>query len=569
MKKIIFAISILFSTYSFAQQTSVLNVTNGNAPILAPVASPTTLGTIKVGTNLSITVDGTLNATAGGGTGTSKISVLNNVTDFTAFSDTISSVIVTDSIRGGIFSVYTGTDLIDDGMIFGDALSRKWRRITLGDEIFAKWYGAVPSTNTTIDNALTIGKAISYVRNHQNDFGTVTLEPCTGANAYYIASKIDLKGIKFHGSGGTVGNPSTLLKIAPNVSPFDIRTLYANVKDLAITHIGTGNVLDSGVITFKIRSVVRFENVYVRNNPNGIAFDISGCGPASTTAADSIFGNPDHAVFINVGAKNSLIGARLYGCDANAILFQNCAFDSNKIWNVYDNGFLGNTYINTTFNKGAQGTNNGAIVNGLHYYPQPDSVYNIVNKNPTTNPSYWYVGAKATNNAAWNSTTKYWGGGPIWAGNPNSNFAIISSSADSLQGSAIISARSAWYEGRLEAGIIGGIQQKTDSSKTRFIGAGIQSDIVTTSLFRIPSVVNGVKYFSDIKISPALMGSREYWLPNETGYLALSTIKVINRDPTITDITYNQQRVWNNTTTGTLRLYVNWGGALVVLAQAP
>ena len=567
MKNTFIIILTLSTSYSFAQQTSVLNVTNGNAPILAPVASPNTLGTIKVGANLSITGDGTLNATAGwggGSIGTSKIGVLNNVTSFASFTDTINSVIITDTLRGGLFTVYTGTDLVDDGMIFAGNGTRKWKRVTLGEELFARWYGVFPN-NGTVNNAIIIGNAISYVKAHRQEFGVIKLEPCPAPNAYYISTKMDLSGIKIYGSGGTIGNPSTLFRIAPNLSPFDVRGPSLDLKDVAVTHIGTGNVLDSSVITFKIRTVVNFENVYVLNNPNGTAFDISGCGHSPSNSPDSIFGNPDHAVFINIGAKNSINGARVYGCDANAILFQNCDFSDNKIWGVYDNGFLGNTYINTKFDNNAQGANNGAIVNGLHYYPQPDSVYNIVNKNPLTNPSYWYVGAKATNNAAWVSTTKYWGGGPIWAANPNSNFVMTSSSADSLQGSVVLSPRSAWYEGRLEAGIIGGIWQNTKNSKTNFFGTGIAADVITSKILRFQNTIGGVTYNSDLKALP-ILGSKEYYLPDQTGTLGLSNIKVLNRAPTITDIIYNENKIWYNTLDSTLKLYVNLGGSLVVLA---
>lgn len=404
--------------------------------------------------------------------------------------------------------------------------------------------------------------AIAYLKSHKSEFSTLQFDACITNTWYLVGSQISLSGIRFYGAGGQGRQPSTLFQILAGVQPFDIRGEYADVRDIAVRHY-TGNVLDSFNHTFKIRSVVNFENVNIISNPCGNGYDISGCGPSPITAADSIFGNPDHSIFRNCQASACLNGAELKGCDANAILFQNCNFAQNAKWGVFDNGFLGNTYLTTHWASNSQVGNSGARVNDTTFYPYPDSVYNIVGKYPPDNPAYWYKTNFTGGNLPWVNTKKYFGGGALWAGNPNSNHAVISCYTEDFQANSIISPRSVWYEGTAGSPVKGGMWTHTFGGTTFFSGTGIQSDAVSTNALKFNFIQNNANAEAVIQRNTNSNGSTTNTLPLESGTLANSSIKVINRVPTITDIPYNTSLLWLNTLDNSLRLYVNKQGGLV------
>ena len=495
-----------------------------------------------------------------------NIGTLPTVKDFKKYRGTATTLYVEDRVQGGFFTKYVGAELADGGMVFIDSSKRKWLRLVQDDRVMMKWYGVIPYTNYDKDVAAEINKAIGFIKRNKQQFGTLQLDACMPNTWYLVGSKINLSGIKFYGAGGQGRQPSTLFQILAGVQPFDIRGEYADVRDIAVRHYA-GNVLDSFNHTFKIRTVVRFENVNIISNQNGNGYDISGCGPASDNAPDSIFGNPDHSIFINCQASACLNGAELKGCDANAILFQNCNFAQNAKWGVFDNGFLGNTYLTTHWASNSQVKNSGCRVNDTTFYPYPDSVYNIVGKYPPDNPTYWYKTNFTGGNEQWNNTRKYWGGGALWAANPNSNHAVISCYTEDFQANSIISPRSAWYEGTAGSPVVGGMWQHTFGGTTFFSGQGIQSPRVNTNAMVFPSVVNGALAETEFIKDPKTKGSATIVVGDQNGYVGNTRIKEYNREPTIEDITYNTSQLWSNTKDKTLKLYVNWGGGLVVLAN--
>lgn len=489
---------------------------------------------------------------------------LSSVMDIYTYTGTATTFLISDSIQGGTFNLYGGNDLPDGGMIFQDGSGRKFLRKTTDDKIFIRWYGLLPSTkNTGSDNPIFVN-AINYLKSHKQKFGIIQLEPCIFNTWYRLESTLNISGIKIYGAGGQGRQPSSTFVIAPGFIAFDIRTEYTEVKDIAIRH-AAGNVLDSFNHTFKIRTVVRFENVNITQNYCGNGYDISGCGPALSSAPDSIFGNPDHSIFINCQASLCLNGAFIKGCDANAMLFQNCNFQQNFIWGVFDNGFLGNTYLTTHWASNSQVNNSGARVGDTTFYPYPDSVYNIVGKYPPDNPTYWYKTNYTGSNQNWNSTRKYFGGGALWANNPNSNHAVISCYTEDFQANSIISPRSVWYEGTAGSPVKGGIWQHTFGGTTFFTGAGIFATNVTTDNLNFNSYPNGALATTTIKKNPASTGSAELILPLVSGKLASSKITESTTYPTVSDITYNESLIWLNTSTNILRMYVNNRGALTFI----
>ena len=105
-----------------------------------------------------------------------------------------------------------------------------------------------------------------------------------------------------------------------------------------------------------------------------------------------------------------------FGCDVQVNTILRCNFNNNRRWGVYDDGFLGNTYINNQFT--ANGVQNQYSVTvtykGKTYAAiNPDSMINK-NKRPDISTAYWYdVGAMQTR-GAWDSTISYKSGGSLF-----------------------------------------------------------------------------------------------------------------------------------------------------------
>ena len=463
-------ITLFIASTLLEQEKKVVSVTNGTVAPSAPAATSSLAEVVKIRCGLSNTGDSSERTIA-------NIAVLNTVGEIRTFTQPVTLVLVTDPIRGGQFNVYTGSDAVDGGIIFLDALNRKWKRVTIGESIHIKWYGVTPYNNNVIDVAPSFRKAIAYIKSHRTEFGILQLEPCLPNTWYFILTPISLSGIKMYGAGGAGRRPSTHFTIAGAIIPFDIRDEYTEVKDISVTHYAIPNSLDSNFHTFKIRTFVKFENVSVYQNEHGNGFDISGCGSSPNNSPDSIFGNTDHSIFLNCQAQYCLNGAEIYGCDANAMLFQNCNFAQNYIWGVYDNGFLGNTYLTTHWADNSSHSNSGARIGTDTYYPNPDSLFTIKGKYPPTNPTYWYRTNFTGGNEQWDSTKQYWGGGPLWANNPNSNHAIISCYTEDFQANSIISPRSAWYEGTNGSPVIGGSYEHTVFGTKIFTNVSTQSEV--------------------------------------------------------------------------------------------
>ena len=65
---------------------------------------------------------------------------MDSVTQFATFSSYAKTVFVKDTLRGGTFQPYSGTDTADNYMVFSDALSRKWMRFVQDGTLNARWF---------------------------------------------------------------------------------------------------------------------------------------------------------------------------------------------------------------------------------------------------------------------------------------------------------------------------------------------------------------------------------------------------------------------------------------------
>jgi len=337
---------------------------------------------------------------------------ISSVSEFAAFNKYAKTVVVTDTLRGGFFNIYTGSDTADNGMIFLDALGRKWLRKVEGNAINIRWYGLNPYNNYAVDDAPVFRVAIDYIHKHANTFTQLYCPRGTPDNNswYLLGSTLTLQEVELIGDG-LQQTPLTLFQVLPDVKAFYIPALnhvgsgnHVNVTNIAVRHYDPVTSATNNH-SFDIRCFVNFTNVNVVYNKCGNAFNIIACG----SALDSTRGNSDHSNFSYCQGNSSLNGLYIFGCDANIMNFSNCSWVSNKYWGSYDKSLLGNIYINNHWSNNGKEGDCSAIYAGLYYIAEDST--NNVGKRPDLHPEYWYPVSFAVGAATWDTTRLYHSGG--------------------------------------------------------------------------------------------------------------------------------------------------------------
>lgn len=361
---------------------------------------------------------------------TSSSITLNSISELTSYNGAAPQIMITDSIRGGIFYKYSGTDAADNGIIFSDALSRKWKR-QLGSAgmVSAAWYGL--STSAAINTSTNYNSFMAcynYVVTHRMSSDITIPQGTYNFNqTITIDTSISIRGV------GNFYDWKTVLVFPENTTAFRLKTkegsLLNTVVDISDIEVrGNANYNNPGTLTldsakhaFDISCIVHFSEVNV-NGYAGNGFNIDACA----TPGASNFGNSDNSYLIYCGASLCNNGIYINGCDANIITIHNSNFTLNRRFGIRDNGFLGNNYQkNHSAYNGVYKTFCTVLYNGVYYVAiNPDSLINI-NKQPDINPTYWQVitFTPFTVNT-WNNSTKYYQGGSTFIENVN-NYSLI------------------------------------------------------------------------------------------------------------------------------------------------
>jgi len=273
----------------------------------------------------------------GTGGGSDSISVLSTVTQISSLSRAnINQLVVIDTIRGGTFDPYTGTGAADDGLIFSDALARKWIRTGV-DAVNIDWFGAVKNG---ADTRQIILDAIASAKLHLPKIKIYV--PGSATNDYYnVSDSIVIDDlVEIYGDGYI-----SKLKFAPHKKgliftyPF---TSYTRLHDIAIlgeaaTGInGDSSLWNDNAHGIDVKTPVEFNNVWVRY------FDGNGINLENDLTVPSP-GNSSTSSFINCHIYNNLMhGIFAKGGDANAANIQRCDIVSNGGVAIYDSSFFGN-----------------------------------------------------------------------------------------------------------------------------------------------------------------------------------------------------------------------------------
>lgn len=428
------------------------------------------IATYSGGVKFWIRYNGAWNLISGGGSGASdSAAVLKQVSQIATFARTdVNQISVIDTLRGGTFFRYTGSDAVDNGMIFADANGTKWLRQTYGiDFINVNWYGAYAYTNYTDDMSPYFDAAISYINKHQATYRKLycpaNYNTPSNNQWYLIKNTIELQNITLIGDGAEK-EPFTLFQVWYHTTAFSLPALNqagspnsVNVSNIKVRHYYDDVPGDSSSHSFDIHCFVNFENVYVMENSQGNAFNIVACAGVATS--DPTYGNADQSYFRGCKANLSINGFWIEGCDANVINFINCDASVNKRWGVYDGGMLGNRFYNFHWAGNGNQDNTGCIYGGRYYYPV-DGLDNT-GKSPLLYPSYWYEIDAIGYVTAWDTTKRYWSGGTAIVSNVNAWTMFHGCYIESSQPPLILNGRSTFVEGTPGSTVYGGIWERT------------------------------------------------------------------------------------------------------------
>lgn len=446
---------------------------------------------------------------SGGGTSaTDSAAVLKQVTQIATFSRTdVNQIAVTDTIRGGIFYKYTGSDAADNGMIFSDANGSKWLRQTSGesDIINAQWYGARSHGVSAHDSYADFIAAISYMRQHTKYRTLYIPYDSSGLGYYKVSNTIYVNFIMNIVGDGSLWYPKTHIKFDVHKAgfvfsyPYGSSAISASMENLTISgdYDGTFDVTKHAITT---NTFLRIKNVWIPQY-DGDGLHISACA-TPPSGDNNNYGNASHSIIENYIANFCTNGIFVEGCDANIILFNaiNCA--QNRRWGVYDNGMLGNKYTLPHFAFNGSGTIAGSksVVSyaGKYYvalvgydgYPW-DAADSNYNKQPDISPLYWREVTAMTTSGAWSPTVRYYSGGTIAIRNANAWAYIDWPYSEAFQPPAQYNTRTKKDGGDDAAGFFGGIGWNYSLSEAQLLTGSLTLPTSSSSPQRYVAINSG------------------------------------------------------------------------------
>lgn len=212
----------------------------------------------------------------------------------------------------------------------------RWVRIINNQAIMPEMAGAKGDGST--DDIGAFRRIVNWFKLNPNKGVTdLLLNPKT----YYMSDSLSIDvSIRIRGLLTYAGETAKLFFPYPTKGvdiPFP-NTVFAS--SFMIYSNGSSST-DSTQYGLKIHSVVYMDHVQVESFA-GTGIEISGDGGAMPIS------NTDRSYFEGCQSRlNGIYGWKIFGGDANIIVFNNCEAVSNGAAGFYDQGFLGNTYINT------------------------------------------------------------------------------------------------------------------------------------------------------------------------------------------------------------------------------
>lgn len=469
-----------------------------------------------------------LNAAGGGGTN-SKSTVLNTVADFAAFNTAdIESVFVKDITRGGWFDLYAGADAVDNGMIFGDASARKWLRHTSGKVINAKWYGMRGITALDpYDSLAATNTALAYINSHADIFNELFFPPdnppyfvgLPTVFGYYFTGTININKSIIISGQSTQKRPRTKFTFVNNISGISAKFLlgedliYPQIKGIEMIQDNTGGWHDTyhAIVT---NAQLYMEDVSVTQwGANGL--HISACA-TTPNGNNNNYGNSNFSHIKNCTFSNCTNGIFIEGCDANVIKIETIDVTGNRRWGVFDNGFLGNLYIQP--HSGGNGAGQCVTYGGLCYSPIPDhdgyfqdtGAANI-NKRPDLNVGTYWQEIPNNGAPAWNAATQYYSGGAFCIKGANAWSNFVAPYTEIGQAPIYLNARSKVDGGDNGAGVVNGIFNNVVQGYDYHVGTlVVLKGRISTNLDPDPSTAVHFKNSAGVPLSGLFESDQNY-----------------------------------------------------------
>lgn len=235
----------------------------------------------------------------------SQVAILATVTDIASYSNvTTATLFIKDTIRGGQFLLYSGSDAADGGMIFTDSLSQKWKRVTTNSKLNVQWYGVAssrPGHGYTVDTRSKFIAIRDYIYSHPA-FNTIYVPTDTSLlsdSYYYISDSILFnKPVNIIGDG-TYGAPTSKIMFAGHKSGFVFQYPYGSsafntsIKNLYIISSSSiiGGNMDVTKHSITTRVITQIENIVI-DQFDGDGVHISACANP-TTGDNNNYGNSD------------------------------------------------------------------------------------------------------------------------------------------------------------------------------------------------------------------------------------------------------------------------------------
>lgn len=326
-------------------------------------------------------------AIANSGSSVVVVDNVSNIAALNAYKGTAPSLIVSEPVRGGEFTLYTGTSPVDDGVVFSTATGAIYKRVIENNYININWFGAVSTADGSVDNYPMFTKALTATKNKEfvsypNLYVPASIDE---AHFYYCSAKLVLTtGTNIFGDGYL-----THIKFQQDVGGIFIPAVTGRkttLMNLRLESYGTLTAMSSTSYGIESKDVVYCENVTVQHF--GMGFYLNNDLGSGTP------GNSNNSRFINCHAyENKVFGMYIKGGDANNMVIDGFDAVANGGAGIFDASFLGNKHLN----HHSASNSSPEIVWQQSLCSYLGHIYTAIQENTVghlpTDPAYWYTSA--------------------------------------------------------------------------------------------------------------------------------------------------------------------------------
>lgn len=456
------------------------------------------LASIQEGSNITIDITDPSNPVI---SALSRVAQFDNISDISTASYALYDVVVVeDEVRGGSFLPYSGSLPVDNGVVFLDANSNKWKRVVDNNYINVRWYPVVE--NTAMD-AIWAQIVTASLSKEVIPFPRIYFPSNTDNTSFYrFNSTITINNVvEIFGDGAT--SKLRWDTNVPGIVTNYITSRHTYLKNILLdgnsSATPSGSPLGSNWSTtqygLEAKDIIHCEGVTFRYwASDGV--HLYGDALSGSNVNNSTFTLCD-------ASQNRRHGFFIQGPDANAMKFDKCDAISNGGAGFYDNSFLGNHYIhNHSASNGSPEVvwQRGLVKNGTDVYAC--IVDGTIGIEPGVTPGWesnWVLTGKAWSGFApvkvYDAAVTYYVVCAYNLDGANQYGTFIGNYAESDQADSFIANRNVVIDVNfaLRTGSASSIQSNGDLYSTDEFWAGNPGDFTTNRSFIAPRGVGVTK----------------------------------------------------------------------------